>query len=88
MCPISGGNWNNGSNAGVWTLNLNNTRANSNVNVGFRVADYEPPSKTERLQWNHRGVASCSGILCLTKSHKPPFFGSAFARNPAGCFYG
>lgn len=36
LCPISGGNWNNSTNAGVWALNLNNTRANSNNNVGGR----------------------------------------------------
>jgi hypothetical protein len=36
MCPILGGNWNNGTNAGVWNLNLNNVRTNSNTNVGFR----------------------------------------------------
>ena len=42
MCPISGGNWNNSSNAGVWTLNLNNTRTNSNNNVGFRADSISP----------------------------------------------
>lgn len=36
LCVISGGNWNNGSNAGVWALNLNNARGNSNNNVGLR----------------------------------------------------
>lgn len=36
MCPISGANWDNGPNAGVWALNLNNVRGNSNNNVGFR----------------------------------------------------
>jgi len=36
MAPISGGNWNNSSQAGVWTLNLNNNRTNSNNNVGSR----------------------------------------------------
>jgi hypothetical protein len=36
LCPISGGNWNNAANAGVWALNLNNTRADSNNNYGFR----------------------------------------------------
>jgi len=41
MAPISGGNWSNSSQAGVWTLNLNNNRTNSNNNVGSR-ADYEP----------------------------------------------
>ena len=33
MCLISGGNWNNTSNAGVWALNLNNNRTNSNSNT-------------------------------------------------------
>ena len=36
--PIRGGNWNNGSNAGVAALNLNNLRSNSNNNIGFRPA--------------------------------------------------
>ncbi len=42
MCPISGGNWNNSSNAGVWALNLNNVRGNSNNNVGFRADSISP----------------------------------------------
>lgn len=41
MCPISGGNWNNAASAGVWALNCNNVRGNSNNNVGFR-ADSGP----------------------------------------------
>lgn len=36
MCALSGMNWNNSSNAGVWAVNLNNARNNSNNNVGFR----------------------------------------------------
>lgn len=36
LCVISGGTWNNGGNAGVWALNLNNVRSNANDNVGFR----------------------------------------------------
>jgi hypothetical protein len=48
MCPISGGNWNNTSNAGVWALNFNNSRGNSNNNVGFR-SDSESP---RIQQWN------------------------------------
>lgn len=39
---LSCANWNNGSNAGVWTLNLNNNRANSNYNVGFRSDSVSP----------------------------------------------
>lgn len=33
-----GGNWNNGTNAGVFYLNGNNSRASSHSNVGFRSA--------------------------------------------------
>lgn len=36
--PIRGGNWNNGANAGLAALNLNNSRANTNTNIGFRPA--------------------------------------------------
>lgn len=42
MAPIAGGNWNNGSIDGVWALNLNNVRSNSNNNVGFR-SDSDSP---------------------------------------------
>ena len=39
--PLRGGNWNNGSNAGLGALNLNNARSNANNNIGFRPAlDY------------------------------------------------
>lgn len=34
--PIVAGNWNNGSNAGVFYLHLNNNRTNSNNNVSGR----------------------------------------------------
>ena len=36
--PLRGGNWYNTASAGVFALNLNNPRANSNSNVGFRSA--------------------------------------------------
>ena len=35
-CVYSGGNWTNAGNAGVWAVNLNNSRSNSNNNYGFR----------------------------------------------------
>ena len=37
---LRGGNWNNGGNAGVETLNLNNAPGNTNSNIGFRCARY------------------------------------------------
>lgn len=36
MKPIVGGNWGNASDAGVFYVNTNNYRTNSNTNVGFR----------------------------------------------------
>lgn len=36
--PICGGSWNNGANAGVFNVNLNNPRLSSNSNIGFRSA--------------------------------------------------
>ena len=43
-CLQSCGNWNNTSNAGVWNVNWNNYRTNSNNNVSGRV-DYNFTSK-------------------------------------------
>lgn len=80
MCLISGGNWNNTSNAGVWALNLNNNRTNSNVNVGLRASDYDAASKPAvRAQWSHRDVSSCSGRALprpLRNRQHGPLFGS------------
>ena len=36
--PLRGGNWMNTSASGVFALNLNNPRANSSNNIGFRAA--------------------------------------------------
>jgi len=34
----NGGNWNNGANAGLFNLNLNNDASNANTNIGSRLA--------------------------------------------------
>lgn len=36
--PLRGGSWDGGANAGLFALNLNNPRSNSNTNIGFRPA--------------------------------------------------
>lgn len=41
-----GGNWNNGGNAGVFYLNGNNVRGNSNSNIGSRPASPSLPYGT------------------------------------------
>ena len=35
---IRGGNWDNGTNAGVFAFNANNATSNWNYNIGFRCA--------------------------------------------------
>ena len=40
MCPISSGNWDNGSSAGVWALYLGYVLGSSAYSVGFRAACY------------------------------------------------
>ena len=39
--PCRGGNWNNGSNHGVWCAGINNARAGAPGNIGLRPAFYE-----------------------------------------------
>jgi len=48
MFLISGGNWNNNTNAGVWNANWNNNRSNTNNNTGFRL-DYGSPQSAMRI---------------------------------------
>lgn len=52
--PLRGGNWNNTSNAGLAALNLNNTRSNSNTNIGFR------PALQLRLNGTPTGMSLCT----------------------------
>ena len=69
LCPIACYNWNNSSNAGVWNVNLNNNRTNSNNNVGGR-ADYGFASRSfSWIQWNCRDMTSC-----LVRIMIAPFF--------------
>lgn len=69
LCPIACMNWNNSSNAGVWSVNLNNDRTDSNNNAGGR-ADYGFASQSSsRIQWNCRDVTSR-----LVRTMITPFF--------------
>lgn len=77
MCPIAGGNWNNAANAGVWALNLNNVRDNSNNNVGCR-ADSASPRKPQGYGGAKGDAFRCAAHaaaksvgLRLSSSHSP-----------------
>ena len=63
LCPISGANWNNSSNAGVWALNFNNGRSNSNDNYGFR-SDLKSP-RTAQADGGVKG----GPFLCVVQAH-------------------
>lgn len=69
--PIRGGAWNNGANAGVFSLNLNNPRSNANNNIGFRLA----LTKSRILEYTYlRERTKAKGDLDLTdKSGKNMF---------------
>jgi hypothetical protein len=77
--PIRGGNWNNGSNAGLRALNLNNERGNANNNIGFRVAliygqnfnftelkQSNEQKEIITLTINNRQKYSCSSVRLVT----------------------
>lgn len=54
LCVISGGNWNNTSNAGAFARNLNNNRTNSNNNVGL-ACDSDPSPDTQQCETGTEG---------------------------------
>jgi hypothetical protein len=54
-CVLAGGNWSNGSNAGVWARNLNNTRTNANNNVGFRADSMPKSPQAAHADWQRGG---------------------------------
>lgn len=60
LCLIAGGNWNNTTIAGVWALNLNNNRTNSNDNIGGR-ADLASHLTARQGGVEQRETSSCLG---------------------------
>jgi len=81
LCVISGGNWDNGSNAGVWALNLNNVRGNSNNNIGFR-ADPLPATPHAATAVRQRGSHRRGWCRNVLLSH-PLVARLGLAANPA-----
>lgn len=67
MVPIRGGNWNNGALAGVFNLNLNNDRTNSNDNNGAR-PDFESPRNRQRHGGTKGGVFRRTGAKSAVRS--------------------
>jgi hypothetical protein len=63
-----GGNWNNGTNSGAFTLNLNNVPTNTNTNIGFRCARYSLEclcARSERSVYGHKPVSKRIRIFFL-----------------------
>lgn len=69
--PIRGGNWNNAANAGVFTLNCNNTRTNANNNIGARPDSGSP--QTAHAESGTKGGAFLHSVRALAKSAGHPF---------------
>ena len=76
--PIRGGNWNNGSNAGLGALNLNNPRSNSNNNIGFRSASdnasIEAPKGATTAHFEKDGVAMAGAKIHAEQAGAPALF--------------
>lgn len=49
LLPHAGGNWNNGANAGVFAVNLNNNSDNDNNNNGARAVRLQPNHAQRRF---------------------------------------
>jgi hypothetical protein len=47
---LRGANWNNGTNAGLFTVNLNNAPSNSNTNIAFRCV-FRPARLDNKISW-------------------------------------
>lgn len=59
---LRGGNWNNGANAGLFNLNLNNVATNANNNIGLRSAF----GNSQKLHFQGNVISAISkGILVL-----------------------
>jgi hypothetical protein len=71
LCPIVGGNWNNSSNAGVWSLNLNNSRSNSAEYYGVRADSISP--HTACAESGIKGGAFLRWAQACAKSAGHPF---------------
>jgi len=61
---IVGGNWNNTSNAGVFAVNLNNYRTNTNTNIGARDSIAKPETTKVDTGNRGRGCPALSEIKC------------------------
>ena len=63
LCPLSGMNWSNGTNAGVWAVNLNNNRGNSNDNVGFCADSISPETRKRETGTEGDGFRPLAKLL-------------------------
>ncbi|MNO71948.1 hypothetical protein D3C76_628780 [compost metagenome] len=72
MGAYCGGNWGNGSNAGLFHLNVDNSASNANVNVGGRLAnDYR--QKAPGLRVSVQCVSFGASIqTMLSKIYRAP----------------
>jgi hypothetical protein len=69
LCVISGANWNNAAIAGVWALNLNNVRGNSNNNYGFRSDSVPNTPYTACADWQRGSL--CRALRRNVWLHSP-----------------
>lgn len=64
MIVYNGGNWDNGSNAGLFNLNLNNDASNANTNIGSRLASNMARSRFSLREAVQRILFGAIILLC------------------------
>jgi len=69
--PLRGGNWNNLGNCGLAALNLNNSRANANSNIGFRPASdhFRGPEAAQPRLCRQRPIERMPDPRLTAKNH-------------------
>lgn len=75
--PLVGGDWNNGSNAGVFARNVNNASSNSNNNVGGSDSVSQPLKLGNEIVEHRDAVSSVSEV-----DHVAPCLSSLTVENP------
>lgn len=76
-----GGNFGNNGNAGVFNVNVNNTRGNLNFNIGFRSA---LPSKNRRRRSTDRAQRGDKGACSRAARRKTETYGGSAIRRTGG----
>lgn len=87
---INGGDWNNGANAGLFSLNVNNSSTNANTNIGGRLANdkrQKVAAQVAAIQRASFGVVVLTMMSKINRAPRPVVEKSANVVAPDHCKY-